>query len=422
MKIQSSVLRQEKGYRQLFLAGLVNGVGDRFSQVASLSLILSLTGSGMAVGITFAVRLIPNLVFGPMGGMFADRFSRKKIMVLSDLIRAIVALSFLFVHQASDIWIIYVSSFLLSAGEALYAPTRTSSIPLLVPKERLLAVNGLEERMVGLVLILGSITGGVVAAFIGPAVSFLVNAASFVLSAILLGSIEFPVLQAVKHRNDVRDQKRRSQSSNTWKELVAVWQSSKFVRAMMIGFAMWPIGYGIFNILLSVYAVQVYDQSDLGIGLMYGALGIGMVIGSSLTSKFMDKMKIAVVIGFLLEGCLHMGMSQVPDFGFAILLLVVSAVCSSIANACNHTLLMHAVPGHFQGRFFGLMSAMHNTMMGVTMLSVGFLLEVMSPRMVGLLGGLVITLVSVGMIIVVFRDRSHLRQEHDVVHNNEFEL
>ncbi|OPA77865.1 MFS transporter [Paenibacillus selenitireducens] len=401
------MLRQEKGYRQLFLAGLVNGIGDRFSQVASLSLILTLTGSGMAVGITFAVRLIPSLVFGPLGGMLADRFSRKKIMVLSDLIRAFVALSFLFVHDASDVWVIYVSSFLLSAGEAIYAPTRTSSIPILVPKERLLAVNGLEEHMVGLVLILGSITGGVVAAFLGTAFSFIVNAASFVLSAVLLGSIVFPAPHAqtkVKHDTDLECV---SQTQSTRKELRAVWKSSRFVRAMIVGFTLWPIGYGVFNILLSVYAVQVYDQGDLGIGLMYGALGIGMVIGSSWTSRFMDKMKLAVVSGFILEGVLHMGMSQVPNFGLTILLLLISAIGSSIANACNHTLLMHAVPAHFQGRFFGLMSAMHNTFMGITMLSTGFLLEVMSPRVLGFFGGLVITAVSIGIAIIVLQDKSH---------------
>ncbi|MFD0710521.1 MFS transporter [Paenibacillus sp. GCM10027626] len=411
MNSRSSLLKQEKGYRQLFLAGLVNGLGDRFSQVASLSLILSLTGSGMAVGITFAVRLIPNLVFGPLGGMLADRFSRKKIMVLSDLIRAFVALSFLFVHQASDIWIVYVSSFFLSAGEAIYAPTRTSSIPILVSKERLLSVNGLEERMVGLVLILGSITGGVVAAFVGTTFSFIVNAVSFVLSAFLLGAIVFPE----SHFGDTGQQhstkKRSSQLSKTWKEWLTVWRSSRFVRAMMMGSMMWPIGYGVFNILLSVYAVQVYEQGDLGIGLMYGSLGFGMVIGSSVTARFMDNMKIAVVTGFILEGVLHMGMSQVPNFGLAIILLLCSALCSSVANACNHTLLMQAVPGRFQGRFFGLMSAMYNTIMGVTMLSAGFMLEIMSPRMLGLLGGLVIMIVSVGMTFIVLTDKSHANHE-----------
>lgn len=71
-------LREEKQYARLFAAGIVNGIGDRFSQVAVLGLLLSLTGSGLAVGITFAVRLVPYLLFGPLGGMLADRFSKNR--------------------------------------------------------------------------------------------------------------------------------------------------------------------------------------------------------------------------------------------------------------------------------------------------------------------------------------------------------
>lgn len=160
IKFTESFEKQEKYYRRLFLAGVVNGIGDRFSSVAVLALILELTGSGLAVGMTLAIRLLPYLIFAPIGGRLADRFSRKNILVTTDLVRIVFALSFLMVHGKEDLWIVYVSTFMLAAGEAIYSPTRKSTIPQLVNKENLIKVNSLEQVLVGIVLIVGPFLAG----------------------------------------------------------------------------------------------------------------------------------------------------------------------------------------------------------------------------------------------------------------------
>lgn len=106
-----SILKEEKDYARLFFAGVLNGIGDRFSQVALLALLLQVTGSGLAVGLALAIRVIPFLLFGPLGGLMADRFSRRKILVCTDLGRILFALSFVFVNDVSSVWIVYLSSF-----------------------------------------------------------------------------------------------------------------------------------------------------------------------------------------------------------------------------------------------------------------------------------------------------------------------
>ena len=85
-----TLLKVEKDYRKLFSAGIVNGIGDWFSQIAILTLLLVLTNSGLAVGLTLSIKLIPYLIFGPIGGALADRYSRKKIMIITDIIKKIV--------------------------------------------------------------------------------------------------------------------------------------------------------------------------------------------------------------------------------------------------------------------------------------------------------------------------------------------
>ncbi|MEH7109238.1 MFS transporter, partial [Bacillus sp. JJ1764] len=181
-----SLLKQEKQYRKLFLAGIVNGVGDRFSSVAVLAMMLQLTGSGLAVGVTLAIRLLPFVIFAPIGGKLADRFSRKVILVVTDLIRIVFALGLIFVESETDLWIVYVSSFFLAAGEAIYSPVRKSSIPQLVNKEHLLKINSLEQVLIGIVLIGGAFSGGIVASIFGAHITFWLNAASFLGAAALI--------------------------------------------------------------------------------------------------------------------------------------------------------------------------------------------------------------------------------------------
>ncbi|MDU4694707.1 MAG: MFS transporter [Paenibacillus sp.] len=385
------VLRQERSYRRLFAAGLVNGIGDRFSQVAVLGLLLSLTGSGLAIGITFAVRLFPYFVFGPLGGLLADRFSKKTIMLITDAVRLFFALTPLLVRDSGDVWIIYVSAFALSAGEAIYAPSRISLIPRLVHRKNLLTVNSLEQAMVGFVLIGGSVTGGILAAAVGGQVSFVLNALSFLVSGVLLLRLDLAGRPADAEGTAVESTPTQTPSparalrqTSVLRQLIT---QSFFLQIMLIVFAVWPIGDGIFNVLISVYAAEVFHMGDIGIGLLYGALGAGMLIGSGLAGKMARHMRTAAVLALGLEGIFQVLSSQSPSFLLLVLLLAVSAVITSVGNACNETVLMQLIPDEWRGRFFGGLTTLQNTVMGVAMLVSGFLLEAVTPRTLGLAGG-----------------------------------
>lgn len=400
---QLLILKQEKEYSRLFYAGLINGIGDRFSQVAVLGLLLSITGSGLAVGITFAVRLIPFLIFGPLGGMLADRFSKKAIMILTDVVRIFFALSLVLVNDVSEVWIIYVSSFLLSAGEALYAPARMSAIPQIVQSRSLLTVNGLEKAMVGFVLICGSITGGIISATLGSQTTFILNALSFLASALLLAKISIGK-QKTTENSEVNNESLRSSSKQ---ELRKILSQSAFVRAMLLVFFLWPIGVGIFNILISVYAVEVFHMGDIGIGALYGALGIGLVLGSGLTRRFTNSMKAAVVCSLLVEGFLAILISQSSSFIMVVILLIIIGGNTAIGNACNETILMNVVPRHFQGRFFGMLATIENTIMGTSILIAGLILEFITPRTLGFAGGVLFAVVGVYFAILFFKVIKH---------------
>lgn len=152
MKDVIYLLRSQVPYRRLLSASLISGLGDRFNSVALLSLLLHLTASGLAVSLTLAVRTLPYLVMGPIGGILADRFSRKTILLVSDFARTFLALSFLLVHQASEVWIAYAGTFALVIFSALFSPARTAVIPQLVRTDQVAHANGLEQSTGGLVM------------------------------------------------------------------------------------------------------------------------------------------------------------------------------------------------------------------------------------------------------------------------------
>ena len=189
-----ATLRAEPAFARLLLGTSISGIGDWFNTVALLGLALRLTGSPLAVGVTLALRTLPQLFLAPLAGTLADRAPRKLILVGADLLAAGVALSFLLVTSPARVWVIYAGTLALVIVSVLRQPARQAVTPGLVAADSLLAANALEGVADGAVRLLGAALGGIVAGLLGPASAFLVNAASFLLSAALIASVRIPPL------------------------------------------------------------------------------------------------------------------------------------------------------------------------------------------------------------------------------------
>lgn len=389
-----SFIKEEKQYRKLFLAGIVNGIGDRFSSVAVLAMILHLTGSGMAVGMTLAIRLIPSLFFGPIGGRLVDRFSRKTILVVTDLIRSVFALSFILVHSKEDIWIVYFSSFILAAGEAIYGPARKSGIPRLVNKEHLVKVNSLEQVMVGIVLIIGALSGGIVSSIFGANVTFWLNAVSFLGAAAIISTIMFPENKNIKEV----DEAKKENLIFTFKKVILM---SVPVQILLFCEILIASMNGIDNVLISVYAVNEYHLEDVGVGLFYGALGIGLMLSFSVANQLRKNFLVTGLVCLFLEGTFLVLLSRTHLVVLALLMFCGAAFMSGIGNACFDTILMKEIPEEHQGTMFGLLAAIANTILGISMFISGSALQYLTPRSLGLIGGIAYILVAIFLMVTI---------------------
>ncbi|WP_331377459.1 MFS transporter [Alkalihalophilus pseudofirmus] len=367
--------RKETNYQFLFWAGMINGIGSRISQIAIFGLLYQLTGSGMAIGLVLAIRMIPFLILAPLGGMLADRFSKKKLLFTVDLFRIPVVLSLLLVQDSSNVWLIYLITFVLASLEALYVPTRMSAIPFLVKQDRLIDINSLEQAMVGFVLVIGAASGGVIAYYFGLSTSFVLNGITFLLSALIIARLNISVVS-----NKEKAKASISMSSNQ------LWSSAALLTFFFIAVTM-PLANGIDNVLVSIYALEVFEMGELGVGILYAALGLGFIF-SSMCSNLLKRSLLALTVLFIaFEGLGHLLLSIVPSFSSAICVIISITFVGGLSNICIDTVMMKVIPRRKQGTIFGLMQAISNTALGLSMASAGFLLEVFTPRELSLLVG-----------------------------------
>ncbi|MBT2692462.1 MFS transporter [Bacillus sp. ISL-55] len=392
----------EKSYRKLFFAGVINGIGDRFSQVALLALILQMTGSGLSVGITMALRMIPFLFFSPLSSSLARKFGRKNIMIFTDLTRAVLALSFLAVNNSDDIWIVYVATFMLASGEAIYAPIRKSSIPAIVSSKSLKDINGWEQVLMGIVLIIGALSGGIVSYFLGAKAAFLLNIVSFLAAGWILSTL--PSLGGT-----IKNEQISEPDLEKYSELLPVIAASTFLLMLMMFELIIPLINGIENVLLSVYAVETFKKADLGVGIFYSVLGLGLMISPLLTKMVKKRFLLFSFICIIGEGLFLTSISQTKAFWMAAVLFGVTAIFSGVGNALLDTVAMETIPTKWHGMYFGITSMLSNTFIGVSMFLTGMALEWFDPRLVGMIGG--IMYISAGTLFLIWSLKYSVDQE-----------
>ncbi|MDY0395011.1 MFS transporter [Virgibacillus halophilus] len=286
-----------------------------------------------------------------------------------------------FIHDVSHLWLLYTCALILALGEAIYAPVRMAAVPGIVKQESLLYVNAIEQVLVGFVLVAGSSTGGVISYYFHHEVLFLLDGLTFILSVLFLKNIK---------QHTVRFRKSTSKHALSPKRIpVAKWITGSAILLVFLFIEItMPLANGIDNVLISVYALDIFKMGDLGVGLMYSMLGLGFVGSSFFSHLFRKKLVVTLCLFIVLEGAGHMLLSTSRAFSAALVIACGITLTGGISNICQHTLIMKIVPQANQGTFFGLMQMFSNTMMGIMMGAAGLLLEFFHPRSLSLLVGI----------------------------------
>ena len=381
------LLRGNRNFRMLWLGQVVSQLGDWFNTIALYTIILNLTGSGGAVGLLMVARFVPSFVFGPISGVLADRFSRRTIMIVSDLLRALVVVGFLFVRRAEHLWIIYLLTVIQLALSTFFEPAKTAAIPSIVSDRELVAANAISSVTWSVMLTMGAAIGGGITGWFGTDVSFILDALTYLLSAALIASVRLP-------KRPPREKRKL-----TFTRAVGITETiegARYVKrrprvlALLLVKPGWGLGGGILT-LLAVFGERIFpirNSPALGIGILFAARGIGTAVGPIVARRISGegkkRMQISIGISFLIGGVGYIAFGSATNFVLALLVLGVAHTGGSILWVFSTVLLQRNVEDNFRGRVFAAELALLTLTMAVSNYATGELLDRfrLSPRVV----------------------------------------
>src|SRR5579862_875410 len=185
------LLRQNRNFRRLWGAQIVSEIGDWFYTLAIYSLLLQFTGRASSVALALVLQVLPQTFIGPMSGVVNDRLRRKHVMIAADIGRMVIVFSMLLVRSRSMVWLIYPLLLLETLLAAFFEPARNAVIPNITDREDVIVANSLSSATWSMNLLVGASVGGLVAALLGRDAVFLLNAVSFLASALLIRGMRF---------------------------------------------------------------------------------------------------------------------------------------------------------------------------------------------------------------------------------------
>ena len=192
MKAFVSLLRDNRNYRYTWMGQVVSEIGDHFNNVAVFSLAVATTRSGLVVSGVLLARAIPAVLAGPLAGVILDRFDRKRVMIASDLVRAVVALAFILTVKGHHTALLYVLSALLMLASPFFTSGRSSILPSIATHEELHTANSLTQTTQWTTLAVGAFLAGASVMQFGYRWAFVGNSLSFVFSALCISRLFLP--------------------------------------------------------------------------------------------------------------------------------------------------------------------------------------------------------------------------------------
>jgi MFS family permease len=368
-------------YRRYFAGQLISLSGNWMQTVAALWLILSLTGSGVAVGLTTALQFLPMLLFGAWGGLLADRFSKRRLLMITQVLMALPAIGLFAVTEAGVVapWMVYLAVLAMGAVNSVDNPTRQSFVIEMVGPERVVNAVSLNSVIVQSARIFGPALAGILIAGIGVGPCFAVNALSFVAMIIALWG-----MNPAQLRGGPRAEPERH----------AIRAGLRYVRAtpeLAIPLALMAIvgtfGFN-FQVILPLLARFSFDGGAGVYAALVSAMAVGSVAGALITGSHGRTGPRLIAAAALTFGAAALLAAAAPGLVVEVAALFVLGAASVTFAATINSSLQLAVAPQMRGRVMALYSVVFlgSTPIGAPL--TGWLSQTYDPRVALLLAAI----------------------------------
>ncbi|MGE5689783.1 MAG: MFS transporter [Pseudomonadota bacterium] len=365
------LVRRAPGFRLLFLATLGSGLGTMLAVIALTVDVYERTGSGAWVSALLIADFLPTIAIGLLLGPLVDRLSRRRLMIASDLVRfgAFVALPF-----APDATTIVVLALVVGFANGFFRPAAYAGMPNLVDERDLPRANSLFQATDNLTWLLGPLLGGALLAAYGPDVPYLVNAATFAVSALLVSRIPARLLAS-----------EQPLSRGHWHDLAEGFRTVLRSRALLTVLVAWTIvmaGNAAVNVAEVFLVRDVFDAGNLALGVMMGGAGAGLVLGSLVAGPLLERLPVGPVYGASIATmAAGFGVAAfAPGVWVALPCVVVSGMGNGAASVCNPLLVQTGAPDRLRGRAFTVVMSVNFAVLGASMAVAGPLTDAYGAR------------------------------------------
>jgi MFS family permease len=393
-------------FRKLWLSHVISSFGDALTNLALLILTQRLTGSTAAVATTAVAVALPQLLFGLFAGVLVDRWDRKRVMIASDLARAFLVLGFLAVGTPDRMWLLYAVAFVQASIGTLDNPARSAVLPQIVGKQDLLAANSFFQSTIIIVGVAGTAAAGVIAGiFDSLALAFVVDAASFALSALIVARIA--IARSPSRATATNSQERER---GMWQEVRTGLHyifSSTMLRMVAVTAGVVMLGLGAVNVLLVPFIVEELEVPETWFGLLDAAQVTSMVLAGALIAIAAKRIRPGslLVIGLIGLSLVVAAMSLAQSVWHLVGLLFAVGWFVTPTQAAISTIIQTEVPSEALGRVSSSFGTVSTTASVASMALSGVAAAFLGTRDVFVLAG-AITLLAAGLSIAAQRSAS----------------
>lgn len=373
-----TLLKENSGFARLWMAQVISLFGDWFNIIALSALVAQYTDkSGLAVSGLLLARVLPPFLVSPFAGVLIDRFDRKRLLIISDVMRTLIGLSLFFATSPDRLWIIYMATIIQFMFSAIFEPARSALMPSLLPPEHFLKGNVLSNVTWSVMLAVGAVIGGVITAIFGITTALVVDVSSFALSALILASIHVPS-RPVEHYNPDLPRK----ASRGFLDGIAYARRHPHILIVLLVKA--GLSVGSVDTLMIAYGTALFVIGENGtgsLGILYAAFGVGALLGPALLNRFnngqVHTMRRLMIISFawVTVGWFLLGLA--PSLWLAALALMVRAMGGSATWTYSSTIIQMSADNAYLGRMFSLDWAAYYMAVTISTLVTGQVLEVM---------------------------------------------
>lgn len=421
------LIRGNRHFRNLLTGQFISELGNWFNFIAGLGLVRVVSeASPIAAGIFFVCRLIPFAFASPIAGTFVDRFSRRQVMIWTDIARFFVALAFLLVTSADNLWIAYLATALLSTFGAFFDGAKNAATPNLTGREGLLAGTALMFSTRFLLMAIGSALGGWAASIFGYEIAFIINAVSFLVSAYLVWLIPEEATRDAATGERMASAEKRESFVTEMREGLRYAVTNHFALTILIINVIWAIGGGAINVIFERaggihFAATEGWNPDRAVAIMWTASGLGLTVGmliahrTSIFLEFRNRQSTFIWVTLIVHGIVFSVAGLMPTLWLFVFFVFISRAMIGVEYAIQETLFQRSLPDYIRGRISTIDRGAEMTMFGISSYVSAILMFYITPMTLTIASGLL----SAGAGIVWFLRH---RNEDFKINLNDFEV